>query len=107
MFLHGFALLGNSYQPLGTRWAEQGFVVVLSNTTQFDNLGQEADGRALFPALLAANAAAGGPVSRTARGRTRAGGARTASGRGGVTFRHPPVCYRDRMHANRTWWPAS
>lgn len=63
VFLHGFALLGNSYQSLGTRWAEQGFVVVLSNTTQFDNLGQEADGRALFPALAAANGAAGGPFA--------------------------------------------
>lgn len=63
VFLHGFALVGNSYQPLGTRWAEQGFVVVLSNTTQFDNLGQEADGRALFPALAAANTAAGGPFA--------------------------------------------
>lgn len=62
VFLHGFTLLGNNYQqPLGTRWAERGFIVVLSNTAQFDNIGQEADGRALFPALQAANATPGGP----------------------------------------------
>jgi dienelactone hydrolase len=63
VFLHGFALLGNSYGPLGTRWAERGFIVVLANTAQFDNLGQEADGRALFPALQAANSAPGGPFA--------------------------------------------
>lgn len=61
VFLHGFALLGNSYVPLGTAWAQQGFVVVLSNTMQFDNAGQALDGRALFFALQAANATAGGP----------------------------------------------
>lgn len=61
VFLHGFALLGNSYAPLGTAWAQQGFVVVLSNTMQFDNAGQALDGRALFFALQAANAASGGP----------------------------------------------
>ncbi|MBL8730060.1 MAG: hypothetical protein JNM25_16665 [Planctomycetes bacterium] len=63
VFLHGFTLLGNSYQTLGTRWAERGFVVVLSNTAQFDNLRQEDDGRALLPALQAANAAPGGPFA--------------------------------------------
>ncbi len=61
VFLHGFAITGTSYVPLGTQWAQQGFVVVLSNTSQFDNVGQENDGRALFPAVVAANAAAGGP----------------------------------------------
>lgn len=61
VFLHGFAIPGTSYVPLGTKWAQQGFVVVLSNTSQFDNVGQENDGRALFPALVAANAASGGP----------------------------------------------
>jgi hypothetical protein len=60
VFLHGFAITGTSYVPLGTQWAQQGFVVVLSNTSQFDNVGQENDGRALFPAVVAANAA-GGP----------------------------------------------
>ncbi len=59
VFLHGFAVLGNSYQPLGTDWAQQGCIVVLSNTAQFDNVGQEADGRALFAAIGIANAAAG------------------------------------------------
>lgn len=61
VFLHGFAITGSSYVPLGSQWAQQGFVVVLSNTSQFDNVGQENDGRALFPALGAANAVAGGP----------------------------------------------
>lgn len=61
VFLHGFAVTGTSYVPLGTQWAQQGFVVVLSNTSQFDNVGQENDGRALFPAVVAANAAVGGP----------------------------------------------
>lgn len=61
VFLHGFAITGTSYVPLGTQWAQQGFVVVLSNTSQFDNVGQENDGRALFPAVVAANAAVGGP----------------------------------------------
>ena len=56
VFLHGFALLGNSYQSLGSDWAANGFVVVLGNTAQFDNVGQEADGRATFAALVAANA---------------------------------------------------
>jgi dienelactone hydrolase len=59
VFLHGFAVLGNSYQSLGTTWAQQGCIVVLSNTAQFDNVGQEADGRALFPAITIANTAAG------------------------------------------------
>jgi predicted dienelactone hydrolase len=59
VFLHGFAVLGNSYQSLGTTWAQQGCIVVLSNTAQFDNFGQEADGRALFAAIGIANAAAG------------------------------------------------
>jgi dienelactone hydrolase len=59
VFLHGFAVLGNSYQSLGTTWAQQGCIVVLSNTAQFDNVGQEADGRALFPAITIANNAAG------------------------------------------------
>ena len=63
VFLHGFALVGNSYQALGTRWAERGFVVVLSNTAQFDNLRQEDDGRALFAALQAADVAPGGPFA--------------------------------------------
>ncbi|MCU0865365.1 MAG: hypothetical protein MUC36_16400 [Planctomycetes bacterium] len=59
VFLHGFALIGNSYQPLGTTWAQQGCIVVLSNTAQFDNVGQELDGRALFAAIGNANTAPG------------------------------------------------
>ncbi|MBX3464158.1 MAG: alpha/beta hydrolase [Planctomycetes bacterium] len=59
VFLHGFALLGNSYEALGNAWARQGVVVVLGNTAQFDNIGQERDGRAQFAALQAANLATG------------------------------------------------
>ena len=62
-FLHGFALLGSSYEALGRRWAERGFVVALGNTAQFDNLLQEDDGRAMFAALQVANATPGGPFS--------------------------------------------
>lgn len=61
VFLHGFAVTGNVYGPLGDAWAREGFVVVLSNTAQFDNVGQEYDGRALFFALQAAHTAVGGP----------------------------------------------
>ncbi|MEO6596520.1 MAG: hypothetical protein ABIP94_17350 [Planctomycetota bacterium] len=61
IFLHGFAVVGNSYVPLATLWAQQGFVVVLSNTMQFDNQGQEYDGRALFGAAQLANNTVGSP----------------------------------------------
>ncbi len=55
VFLHGFATIGSNYGALGNAWAARGFVAVLGNTSQFDNVGQERDGRALFPAVVAAN----------------------------------------------------
>lgn len=55
VFLHGFAIGGTSYGTLAQAWAREGFVVVCNNTATFDNAGQEADGRALFSALVAAN----------------------------------------------------
>ena len=81
VFLHGFAVLGNSYATLGANWAQQGFLVVLSNTMQFDNQGQEYDGRALFAALQAANTAPGGPflVAGGRRPRARCARSWTAS----------------------------
>lgn len=63
VFLHGFALTGTPYSAFGDAFASRGFVVVLSNTSQFDNAGQERDGRALFAAVGAANGAAGGPFA--------------------------------------------
>lgn len=63
VFLHGFAIQGSAYAALGNAWASRGMVVVLSNTAQFDNVGQEQDGRALYPAVVAANATAGGPFA--------------------------------------------
>lgn len=56
-FLHGFASPGTLYGSLGDAWAARGFVVVVSTTSTFDNVGQERDGRALYPAVVAANAA--------------------------------------------------
>jgi pimeloyl-ACP methyl ester carboxylesterase len=61
VFLHGFAALGSFYGSLGDALAAEGYVAVMSNTSQFDNVGQERDGRALFSALTAAVNAAGGP----------------------------------------------
>lgn len=61
VYLHGFAATGNNYAPVGNALAANGFVAVMSNTMQFDNQGQEYDGRALYSALVAANATAGGP----------------------------------------------
>ncbi len=56
VFLHGFASPGTLYSALCDAFAERGFVVVVSTTSTFDNVGQERDGRALFPAVVAANA---------------------------------------------------
>lgn len=61
VYLHGFAATGNNYAPVGNALAANGFVAVMSNTMQFDNQGQEYDGRALYSALVAANATTGGP----------------------------------------------
>lgn len=57
VFLHGFATAGTLYGMLGNAFAERGYAVVVSTTATFDNLGQERDGLALFPAVLAANQA--------------------------------------------------
>ncbi len=51
VFLHGFAMLGNHYGELGDELASAGFVVVMSNTAQLNNLAQENDGRALYAAV--------------------------------------------------------
>ena len=61
VFLHGFAALGRFYGSLGDRLAAAGYVAVMSDTAQFANGTQADDGRALFPALLQANVASGGP----------------------------------------------
>lgn len=61
VFLHGFASPGTLYSGIGNAWAARGFVVVVSTTSTFDNVGQERDGRALFPAVVAA--AASGPFA--------------------------------------------
>lgn len=63
VFLHGFAAVGNNYAPIGNALAANGFVAVMSNTMQFDNQGQEYDGRALYSALVVADATAGGPFA--------------------------------------------
>jgi pimeloyl-ACP methyl ester carboxylesterase len=60
VFLHGFLALGNNYAPVGNALAAAGYIAVMSNTMQFDNQGQEYDGRALYSALVTANGAAGG-----------------------------------------------
>ncbi len=61
VFLHGFAAVGNNYAPVGNALASSGFIAVMSNTMQFDNQGQEYDGRALYAALVAANASSASP----------------------------------------------
>jgi len=63
VFLHGFAAVGNNYAPIGNALAANGFVAVMSNTMQFDNQGQEYDGRALYSVLSVADATAGGPFA--------------------------------------------
>lgn len=60
VFLHGFGLLGREYGALASAWADAGFVVVLSDTSQSDYFGQAADGVALHAAVGAANASSGG-----------------------------------------------
>ncbi len=63
VFLHGFASPGTLYGTFGDALAARGFVVVVNNTATFDNTGQEADGRALYAAVLAANAEPAGPFT--------------------------------------------
>ncbi|MEO6595336.1 MAG: hypothetical protein ABIP94_11335 [Planctomycetota bacterium] len=57
VFLHGYSLLGSAYSALGDAWAQAGFIVVLSETAQWNYIDQEHDGRALYDAVLMANAA--------------------------------------------------
>jgi len=63
VFLHGFTAQGNNYGLLCRDLAAAGYVVVAHNTMQFDNQGQEYDGRAQYPALVALNATAGSPFA--------------------------------------------
>lgn len=56
VFLHGYSLLGRDYAALGEAWASEGFAVIQLDTAQFDWQAQAQDGRAVFAALLAANA---------------------------------------------------
>ncbi|HEX5054351.1 MAG TPA: hypothetical protein VFZ65_21410 [Planctomycetota bacterium] len=55
VFLHGYSLVGQDYSALGDAWATAGFVVVLSDTAQWNYLEQEADGWALYDAVVSAN----------------------------------------------------
>lgn len=59
VFLHGYSLLGIDYVGLGRVWAGEGFVVVLSNTAQYNFILQGQDGRALYSAVLAENGRVG------------------------------------------------
>jgi pimeloyl-ACP methyl ester carboxylesterase len=63
VFLHGFASPGTLYGTFGDALAAEGYVVVVNNTATFDNTGQEADGRALHAAVLAANVEPSGPFT--------------------------------------------
>ncbi|MEY4672984.1 MAG: hypothetical protein RL148_768 [Planctomycetota bacterium] len=63
VFLHGFSALGNNYVLLCRDIAAAGYVVVAHNTMQFDNQGQEYDGRAQYPALVALNADGASPFN--------------------------------------------
>lgn len=81
VFLHGFGLLGSDYATLAQAWAETGFVVVLSDTAQWNYIGQAEDGHALHAAVVAANSEPGGPflnrldLTRTALAGHSMGGA--------------------------------
>jgi hypothetical protein len=85
VFLHGYSFLGQDYGWLGETWASQGFVVVLSNTAQYDWICQGQDGRALYFAAMAENARPGSPfegtfdVSRLALAGHSMGGGMTGS----------------------------
>ncbi len=59
VFLHGYSMLGSAYASLGDAWARAGFVVVLSDTAQWDFVAQEHDGRALYSAVIDANSQPG------------------------------------------------
>lgn len=55
VFLHGLNVLGSGYGALGTRFAQNGYVVVLGNTAQSSATLQVQDGIATFAALAQAN----------------------------------------------------
>lgn len=59
VFLHGFLTLGREYPAIGEAFGAAGYVCVLSDTARFTSATQRADGAALHPALLAANAGTG------------------------------------------------
>lgn len=63
VFLHGFASPGTLYGAFGDALAARGYVVVVNNTATFDNNGQEADGRALYSAAVAADADPSSPFA--------------------------------------------
>lgn len=62
VFLHGLGWLGQDYAALADAYVAEGFVVVLSDTCQWDWACQEADGLALHGALVAADADPGDPL---------------------------------------------
>lgn len=61
VLLHGFGLIGQDYVVLADALVRTGFVVVLPDSCQWDWDCQEADGRAMFPALAFEDADASSP----------------------------------------------
>jgi pimeloyl-ACP methyl ester carboxylesterase len=61
VLLHGFGLIGQDYGVFADALVRAGFVVVLPDTCQWDWDCQEADGRAMFPALANEDADASSP----------------------------------------------
>ncbi len=61
VFLHGFATPGPFYDTLGQAFAAAGIIAVVSNTSLFDDVGQEQDGRALYHAVRSAHVDSGSP----------------------------------------------
>lgn len=59
VFLHGFGMLGSDYNRLGNMLAEEGFVAVMLNTAQYSYTQMEADARAIYGAISAANSEPG------------------------------------------------
>lgn len=59
VFQHGLNVLGSGYGALGSRFAQNGYVVVLGNTAQSSATLQVQDGIATFAALAQANAQPG------------------------------------------------
>lgn len=60
VFLHGWGRLGSEYYRMGQELASLGIVAVMMNTAQFSYLEMEADTRAMFGAIDAANSEVGG-----------------------------------------------